>query len=85
MSARPLITCHELIDFIADFFEGMLTAEQSKDFQSHLARCPSCRAYLATYEKTIRMEKVAFRFDDSVNDDVPEELIRVILKVAGRA
>lgn len=79
MSARPLITCRELIDFIADYLEGALTEAQSNDFQSHLARCPSCLAYLATYEKTMRAGKVAMRYDDAAGDDAPEDLIRAIL------
>ncbi len=84
MSARPYITCRELIDFIADYFEGALTDEQSADFQRHLARCASCRAYLATYEKTMRAEKGAVRYDESANEDAPEDLIRAILATRSR-
>ncbi|HEX7418265.1 MAG TPA: zf-HC2 domain-containing protein [Thermoanaerobaculia bacterium] len=83
MSARPYITCRELIDFIADYFEGVLTEVQSTDFGRHLALCASCRAYLATYEKTMRAGKAVLR-DDSANEDAPEDLIRAVLKVAGR-
>lgn len=79
MSARPLITCRELIDFIAGYLEGGLTEQESGDFQRHLARCPSCRAYLATYEKTIRAGKGAMRYDDAAGEEAPEELIRAIL------
>ena len=79
MSARPFITCRELIDFLVDYFESGLTEQQSADFQRHLSRCPSCRAYLATYEKTMRAEKSAMRYDDSANEDAPEDLIRAIL------
>ena len=79
MSARPYITCRELIDFLADYFDGALGDEQASDFQRHLARCVSCRAYLATYEKTIRVEKGALRYDDTANEDAPEDLIRAIL------
>jgi len=79
MSARPYITCRALIDFIADYFEGGLTDQQSNDFQRHLERCPSCRAYLATYEKTMRDGKAALHYDDSPNEDAPEDLIRAVL------
>ena len=79
MSARPFITCRELIDFLADYFDGALSEQQSSDFQRHLPLCASCRAYLATYEKTMRLEKHALRYDDSPNEDAPEELIRAIL------
>jgi anti-sigma factor RsiW len=84
MSAHPLITCRELIDFLADYFESGLSEQQSSDFQRHLARCPSCRAYLATYEKTMRAGKSAMRYADSAVDDAPEELIRAILQTRNR-
>jgi anti-sigma factor RsiW len=84
MSARPYITCRELIDFIADYLEGALTQHQASDFTRHLGICPSCRAYLATYEVTIRAGKETLRYDDSANEDAPEDLIQAILKIRDR-
>ncbi|HSP17490.1 MAG TPA: zf-HC2 domain-containing protein [Thermoanaerobaculia bacterium] len=81
MSARPYITCRELIDFIVDYYEGALTGIQSEDFQRHLAVCPSCRAYLSMYEKTIRAEKACLRDDEAAAEDAPEELIQAILAI----
>ncbi len=84
MSARPYITCRELIDFIADYLEGALTEVQIEDFQRHLAVCPSCRAYLATYQEMIRAEKLTLRYDDTANEDAPEELVQAILEITRR-
>ena len=84
MSARPYITCRELIDFIADYLDGALKEIQAIDFTRHLSVCPSCRAYLATYQVTIRAGKAALHYDDSVNDDAPEDLIRAILDIRRR-
>ena len=79
MTARPYITCRELIsDFLVEYFQGALTEIQTEDFQRHLAVCPSCRAYLATYEKTLRAEQT-LRDDDA--NDAPEELIQAILAI----
>jgi hypothetical protein len=83
LSARPYITCRDLIGFLADYFEGALTEMQSTDFGRHLVVCVSCRAYLATYEKTMRAGIAVLR-DDSANEDAPEDLIRAVLKVRGR-
>ena len=74
----------QLIDFIADYFEGTLIEEQANDFNRHLAACPSCRAYLATYEKTMRAGKAVLR-DDSANEDAPEDLIRAVLALGRRS
>ncbi|HEV8660913.1 MAG TPA: zf-HC2 domain-containing protein [Thermoanaerobaculia bacterium] len=84
MSARPYITCRELIDFIADYLEGLLTEIQANDFTRHLDICPSCRAYLATYQMTIRAGKETLRYDDSPDEDAPEDLIQAILKIRER-
>jgi anti-sigma factor RsiW len=80
VNARPYITCRELIGFIIDYFEGALTERQTEDFQRHLSVCPSCRAYLSMYEKTIGMERGAL-LDDASVDDAPEELIHAILEI----
>lgn len=80
MSARPDITCRELIDFIAGYLERSLSAEEQMDFDRHLAACASCRAYLDSYVTTIRLAKS----DDGALDEAPEELIEAILQVRRR-
>lgn len=79
MSGRPSITCRQLIDFIADYLEGGLDEIQAEEFQRHLGVCPSCRAYLMTFQETLRAGKGALHYDDSPNEDAPEDLIRAIL------
>ena len=70
------MTCRELIDFIADYLAGELGESDRREFERHLIRCPSCRAYLASYRQTLNLLA-----DDSVIEDVPEELVQAILKV----
>ena len=77
-----MITCRELIDFIADYVEGRLEPQQQLDFDRHIARCSSCRAYLASYETTIRLVRASGAEDESLLAEAPEELIQAILKVA---
>ncbi len=79
MSVRPYINCRELIDFIAEYLDGTLPTREREDFERHLAVCPSCRAYLATYKTTLRLGKTAY--DEDVIEDAPEDLIQAILKV----
>lgn len=71
------ITCRELIDFIIDYVDGHLPAAARDDFDRHLGVCPSCRAYLDSYRKTMAMTR-AMASDEPV-DDVPEMLVRTIL------
>jgi anti-sigma factor (TIGR02949 family) len=79
MSARAGMNCRELIDFIADYLDGDLTPKDAAAFESHLAECRSCRAYLESYRATLRLERASAR-NESL-DDAPEELIRAILAV----
>jgi anti-sigma factor RsiW len=75
--SKPYITCQQLIDFVASYREHELTAEQEAEFERHLAVCPSCVAYLNTYEQTVLLAKASAA--DRVPDEIPEALVRAIL------
>lgn len=77
LSTKPYITCQELIDFIASYRDNELSPDQRVEFERHLSVCPSCVAYLKTYEQTIALTRATG--DDPVPEDVPESLIRAIL------
>ena len=79
MSAAPYITCREVITFLADYLAGELSPAQNHEFKRHLAVCPSCRAYIATYQETIRMARTAMIAPEMQVEDVPEDLIKAIL------
>jgi len=76
---RPMLTCRELIDFIAAYVEGGLASDERSDFETHLAVCPDCVNYLESYRETRRLETLAAS-DEAVPDSVPEELIRAVLR-----
>ncbi|HVT43044.1 MAG TPA: zf-HC2 domain-containing protein [Thermoanaerobaculia bacterium] len=78
-SARPFLPCSEVIAFLADYLANELAEEIRAEFQRHLVVCPSCIAYLRSYEQTIRMAKLA-AIDTSEIDDAPEDLINAILE-----
>jgi anti-sigma factor RsiW len=75
-ASTHLMTCRELIDFIADYLAGELEESEGNEFERHLILCSSCRAYLASYRQTLDLLA-----DDSVIEDVPEELVQAILRV----
>ena len=81
MSARELITCRELIGFIADYMDGVLPPDALDDFRRHIEHCVSCRAYLQSYEWTMRVGKVSVLENDAAAEDVPEELVEAILRL----
>ena len=78
LTSRPYITCQQLIDFIASYRENALTRDQRAEFERHLDVCPSCVAYLKTYEQTVLLAKASA--DEAVPDEIPEPLVKAILE-----
>jgi anti-sigma factor RsiW len=79
VSTRELITCRQLIDFLADYLDGSLPADGRHNFERHLGVCPSCVAYVNSYKQTIAMGKAALApTDASASGIVPEGVIQAI-------
>jgi anti-sigma factor RsiW len=80
------MNCREFTEFLHEYLFGNLPAEERAEFDSHLAECPWCVAYLDSYKKTILLEKEAFSTsaEDSPPADAPEELIEAILRARSR-
>jgi anti-sigma factor RsiW len=80
------VTCREFTAFLADYLAGELPDLQREQFHAHLAECPSCVAYMRTYQETIRLGRAALRpADRDVPAEVPEELVQAILAARRRA
>ena len=74
------MTCREFVEFLVDYLEGALSDQERRVFDEHLAICPSCVNYLASYRETVQLGKAALRAeDDAVPSSVPEELVQAIL------
>ena len=72
------MTCRDVIEFLADYFEGALAESECALFEAHLAQCRDCVAYLNTYRQTVLLGKQAFA-DESKAGAVPVELVSAIL------
>lgn len=73
------VTCIELIAFLDAYVDGELDADTRADFDRHLLVCPSCRAYLATYQETIDLARGAAEREEELAHDAPLELIEAVL------
>lgn len=74
------MTCRELIEFLADYLEGELPADQRGLFDHHLAICPDCVVYLRTYRESIKLCKSAHTVEaERIYTSAPQELIDAIL------
>ncbi len=76
------MTCREIADFLADYDADALTDDVRAAFERHLAVCPNCRAYLATYRATIAAGRRVFaRPNADAAGEVPADLLAAILNV----
>jgi len=73
------LTCREFVGFLDDYLGGVLDDSELAVFNSHLAACPSCVAYLKTYAASIGAARGALLRQDDLPEDVPEGLLRAIL------
>ena len=79
------MNCREFTEFLDDYFAGTLTDAERAVFDEHLAECPFCRDYLATYRQTVVLEQEAYAVPDAAPPaSAPEELIQAILAARPR-
>lgn len=57
------MTCQDAIALLADYLDMALTPEAVAALERHLADCPPCQAYLATYKKTKTLAAEANRVE----------------------
>ena len=79
MSTPKWITCREFLDFLWAYLSGEVTEEQRAEFEWHLSGCPSCVAYMKSYQRTIELGRSAFSLEPT-DEPVPEELVQAILQ-----
>jgi len=47
------LTCQELVELVTEYFERSLSAPERARFETHLADCEGCSAYLEQMKQTI--------------------------------
>jgi anti-sigma factor RsiW len=47
------LTCQELVELVTEYFEGALSATDRARFETHLAECEGCTAYLEQMKQTM--------------------------------
>ena len=49
----PGLACQDLVETITDYLDDAMTPRRRRAFETHLAACADCRAYVAQFEATI--------------------------------
>jgi len=73
-----MMTCHDVIDVLADYLDQALTPEDAAALERHLAGCEPCRAYLATYRRTRALGAQAARLE--MPDEMKTRLRQFLLE-----
>ena len=74
------MNCQECADFLLDYLEGNLPAEQAAAFDEHLRLCPPCIVYIASYKECIELGKSCMECKEEMGGEAPEHLINAILE-----
>jgi len=82
---KPMLTCREFADFMADYLADELSPAIKDSFDEHLRLCPNCRRYLASYKETVALGRHAFEdYEAMLPPEVPDDLVKAILAVRPR-
>jgi hypothetical protein len=53
--SEELLSCHELVELVTDYFDDQMTLPERRRFEEHLAVCGPCRTYLHQMRETIKL------------------------------
>ena len=78
------MTCREFVEFLNAYLDGDLSPGERVEFERHLAICPACVRYLASYDATVQATQAALADVVDTPDNAPKELIDAILSAKRR-
>jgi hypothetical protein len=73
-----MLTCRAVIGLLMEYLEQTLGADVVGPFETHLERCPPCRAYVNTYQKTQELTRQVTRVP--IPEDLKERLRLLLLE-----
>lgn len=53
------MTCRSGVELLMDYLEGVLAPEMRAAIEGHVAGCPRCQAFIASYRETPRIVREA--------------------------
>jgi anti-sigma factor RsiW len=69
------MSCRDLVEFVTEYLEGTLPAEERRRFEEHLGLCPPCRTYLEQMRHTLRAVGSLPR--ESISEEARRTLLRL--------
>ena len=57
------VVCRSGVELLMDYLEGVLTADVRAAIEAHVAGCPRCESFIASYLETPRIVRDATRIE----------------------
>ncbi len=76
-------TCRDTNKLLLDYVEGTLQPEKRRKLDAHLADCPECQAFLATYRDTIRLTRGALPPENEMPPELRTRLVQFLKSNSG--
>lgn len=73
------MNCREFVEFLMAYVNNDLAENEACAFRQHISDCPPCIHYLESYRETLALEKEAYREEEMLFEQAPENLVRAIL------
>ena len=70
------VVCASGVELLMDYLEGVLPSDVSADLEAHVAGCPRCTAFVASYRETPRILREASAV--TLPPDLEESLLRFL-------
>ena len=70
---RRRLACREVVELVTDYLEGAMPPSERARFETHLADCPHCTAYLAQMRSTL--DALGRIEPDALDPRVRDELV----------
>jgi anti-sigma factor RsiW len=70
---RSGLACREIVELVTDYLEGTLKPTDRTRFETHIAGCEACTAYLHQMRETLRV--LGAILEDSISAELETELL----------
>ena len=78
--SETYIKCEEVITFLLAYLSNELSPEKEHEFERHLSVCPSCVAYMKTYQETVKIGRATYEKEmETAPLDLGSGLVQAIL------
>lgn len=71
-------TCQQVLDYLSDYLDRSLPAEELAHLDEHLAVCPECVDYLNNLRMTLSAARAAYTERGTI-EPIPEPVVAAIL------